>query len=327
MKNAVIIGGGSWGTALAMVLTDNNVNTVVWTNDEITTEEVNQKHTNEKYLKGIILPEKLKFTTDISVVDNADIIVSALPSKVTVQVLDQYKQHFNENQILVNVSKGFEPQTGECLSVSIQKTLPCKFATLSGPSHAEEVAQRMATALVACSANIEIAKAIQQTFSNEYIRVYTNTDVIGAELGGALKNIIALATGIAEGVGLGDNARAAIMTRSMMEITSYGTYRGAKAETFYGLTGVGDLIVTCGSMHSRNRRAGIALGQGKSMEEVSNEIGMVIEGIEALKVVYSHSEKFNIDMPFVHELYDVLFNGKSPKESIVDLMKRDYKSE
>ncbi len=323
----VVVGGGSWGTALAKVLVENGHNVVVWTNSEKVVEEVTNNHTNNAYLPNVKLPESLKFTLDIEVVKDAELIISALPSKVTVDVLEKNKQYFNENQIIVNVAKGFEPTQKIRLSVAIGNVLPCKVCVLSGPSHAEEVAGFQPTVLTACSENEDVAKTVQEAFSSSYIRVYTNTDIVGVELGGATKNIIAVAAGILDGLGYGDNTKAALMTRGMYEITKLGITLGAKVNTFYGLTGMGDLIVTCGSMHSRNRRAGILIGEGKTLDEAVSSIGMVVEGVEAVKIVHAIAQEKNIEMPLTDALYSVLFENKKPREVLLDLMNRDMKSE
>ncbi len=323
----VVIGGGSWGTALAKVLVENGKEVVVYTNSEADAEAVNTIHKNERYLPGILLPEELKFTVDISVVRDAEIIVSALPSRVTASFYENNKEYFNEKQIIVTVSKGFEPISKTTLSVAIKKAVPCEVCVLSGPSHAEEVANKQLTVLTAASKNKEIAELIQNTFSNSYIRVYTNDDVVGVELGGATKNIIALAAGILDGLKYGDNTKAALMTRGMHEITKLGMKLGADVNTFYGITGMGDLIVTCGSMHSRNRRAGIYLGEGYSLEETLKKVGMVVEGVDAVKIVYSMKEDYDIDLPITESIYNTLFNNKTPKDMIEDLMNRDMKSE
>lgn len=323
----IVIGGGSWGTALAKVLADNGNDVLVWTNCEKTSEEVNTKNTNEKYLPNVKLPKNLKFTTDISKAKDAKIIISALPSKVTGEFYENNKEYFNKEQIIVNVAKGFDPKIKDRLSVAISKAVPCSICVLSGPSHAEEVADLQPTVLTVACESEEICESIQKLFSNAYLRVYTNQDIIGVELGGATKNIIALAAGILDGLGYGDNTKAALMTRGMHEITKLGLELGADINTFYGLTGMGDLIVTCGSMHSRNRRCGILLGQGKNLDDAVAEIGMVVEGVEAVKLCYQISKDLNIEMPVTEGLYNVLFNNANSKEVLMGLMHRDMKSE
>ncbi len=322
-----VIGGGSWGTALAKVLAENGNNVMVWTNQVEAVEENNTKHSNEKYLPGVELPKEVVFTSDLNEITNSNILISALPSKVTGEFYKTNAQYFNKEQLIVNVSKGFEPIEKTRLSVAIQKFVPCKVCTLSGPSHAEEVANRQITVLTVACENITDAEFVQKLFSNDYIRVYTNSDIIGVELGGATKNIIALGAGIADGLGFGDNPKAALMTRGMYEITKLGLKLGANINTFYGLTGMGDLIVTCGSMHSRNRRCGILLGEGKSLDEALSSIGMVVEGVEATKIVHEIINELGVEMPLTEALYEILFEGKVAKEVLTDLMNRDMKSE
>ncbi len=322
-----VIGGGSWGTALAKVLAENGNNVLVWTNQVDSVEVNNAKHSNEQYLPGVALPKEVVFTSDINVITSSNILISALPSKVTGEFYRTNAKYFNKEQIIVNVSKGFEPIEKTRLSVAIQKSVPCEVCTLSGPSHAEEVANKQPTVLTVACENTKTAEYVQELFSNNYIRVYTNSDIIGVELGGATKNIIALAAGILDGLGYGDNTKAALMTRGMHEITKLGLKLGANINTFYGLTGMGDLIVTCGSMHSRNRRCGILIGEGKSLDEALSSIGMVVEGVEATKIVHELIKELNIDMPLTEALYSTLFDNKVAKDVLIDLMSRDMKSE
>ncbi len=323
----VVIGGGSWGTALAKVLCDNGNEVLVWTNQESDAKAVNTTNRNEKYLPGVDLPKTLVFTTDKNAIKDCELVVSALPSKVTGGFYRENSEYFNDKQIIVNVAKGFDPVDQSRLSVAIENAIPSKVCVLSGPSHAEEVANKQLTVLTVASQDKSVSELVQKLFSNEYIRVYTNTDVVGVELGGATKNIIALGAGILDGLGYGDNTKAALMTRGMHEITKLGVILGANINTFYGLTGMGDLIVTCGSMHSRNRRAGILLGQGKKLDETLVEIGMVVEGVEAVKIVHELSKKLDVDMPLTEALYSVLFENAEPKEMLLSLMSRDMKSE
>ncbi len=322
-----VIGGGSWGTALAKVLAENGKNVLVWTNQVDDVEVNNNKHSNEKYLPGIVLPKEVVFTSDLNEITNSDILISALPSKVTGQFYKTNEKYFNDKQTIINVSKGFEPIEKTRLSVAIQNAVPCEVCTLSGPSHAEEVANRQVTVLTVACENVKTAEFVQELFSNNYIRVYTNSDVVGVELGGATKNIIALAAGILDGLGFGDNTKAALMTRGMHEITKLGLKLGANINTFYGLTGMGDLIVTCGSMHSRNRRCGILIGQGKSLDEAVSSIGMVVEGVEATKIVHELIKELDVEMPLTEALYEILFENKVAKDVLIDLMNRDMKSE
>ncbi len=324
-----VIGAGSWGTALALVLNENQHNVFVYTNSLEQVEEINTTALNSRYLPDIEIPKKITFTHDANeAIAGASIVVLAVPSVAVKAVVLENKELFNDDQIIVNVAKGFEPKTGRRLSTAIKEVLPNnEVVVLSGPSHAEEVAQKLATALVSTCENEEASKVVQEAFANEYMRIYTNTDVIGAEIGGALKNIIALVAGVADGIGLGDNAKAGIMTRGMYEIVKVGVALGAKAETFYGLTGMGDLIVTCGSMHSRNRRAGILIGQGKKIEDVLEEVGMVVEGIKALEILKNDKSIELPKTPLVDEIYNIVFEQKNPKESLIELMTRDYKNE
>ncbi len=322
-----VIGGGSWGTALAKVLAENGKDVLVWTNQASYVEENNAKHANEKYLPGVFLPNEVVFTSDLNEISSSNILISALPSKVTGEFYKANARYFNEDQIIVNVSKGFEPIEKTRLSVAIQKAVPCQVCTLSGPSHAEEVANRQPTVLTVASENTKILGFVQELFSNNYIRVYTNSDIVGVELGGATKNIIALAAGILDGLGYGDNTKAALMTRGMHEITKLGLKLGANINTFYGLTGMGDLIVTCGSMHSRNRRCGILIGEGKSLNEALDSIGMVVEGVEATKIVHELLKELDVEMPLTEALYSILFENKIAVDVLIDLMNRDMKSE
>ncbi|MFV0518677.1 MAG: NAD(P)H-dependent glycerol-3-phosphate dehydrogenase [Lachnospirales bacterium] len=322
-----IIGAGSWGTALGTVLHTNGFDVFIWTIDEEQVKEIEDTGYNKKYLPETLLSKDIIFTTNFKeAVEGAKIVITAVPSAVTKKVVNDHKDLFNNEQIIVNVSKGFAP-SGERLSVAIKESLPNnKVVILSGPSHAEEVAQKKATVLVATSEDLSCAEYIQMIFSNPYFRVYTNTDVIGVEIGGALKNVIALIAGAIDGIGLGDNTKAALMTRGMSEIAKFGVSQGAKLETFYGLTGMGDLIVTCGSVHSRNRRAGMLLGQGRELEDVLKEVGMVVEGLEALKIMKSIKVESSLT-PIINELYAVLFTDKTPKEALSELMSREYKRE
>ncbi len=324
----VVIGGGSWGTAIGKVLVENGNEVAIWARSlvGITTEE-NATKRNDKYLPNIDLPKELIFTTDKSVIKDAEVLISTIPSKSVSLFYQENKEFFNEKQIIVNVAKGFDPEDQTRLSVAIAKHVPSKVCVLSGPSHAEEVANKQLTVLTVASQDKFVSELVQKLFSNDYIRVYTNTDVVGVELGGATKNIIALAAGMLDGFGYGDNTKAALMTRGMHEITKLGVMLGANVNTFYGLTGMGDLIVTCGSMHSRNRRCGILLGQGKKLEEALEEIGMVVEGVEAVKIVHQLSKKLDVEMPLTEALYSVLFENVEPKEMLLNLMNREMKSE
>lgn len=237
------------------------------------------------------------------------------------------KGKLNANVPIVSIAKGIEEGTDIRLSEVINEELPNKVVVLSGPSHAEEVALQIPTTLVVTSKDMECAKEIQDLFMTSYFRVYTNDDIVGVEIGGAVKNIIALAAGVIDGIGYGDNTKAALMTRGMKEISRIGVALGGKEDTFYGLTGMGDLIVTCTSMHSRNRRAGILIGKGETLDSALKEVGMVVEGVKACKAFYELKEKMNISMPITDSLYKVLFQGKSAEEGVKELMERDKKNE
>lgn len=330
MKSKIaIMGAGSWGTALALLLTKAGHNVVLWTRSQEDADAINDKRRHEKYLPGIDIPSNLRCYTDPEMaLSKKDIVVFAVPSQYIRQNAKNFSQFLNKNQLLVSVAKGIEENTLMRMSQVIREELPeCKVAVLSGPSHAEEVARDIPTTVVAASEDINIAKKVQDVFMTPTFRVYTNLDLIGVEVGGALKNIIALCAGISDGLGFGDNTKAALMTRGLTEIARLGQMLGAKKQTFAGLTGMGDLIVTCTSMHSRNRRAGIMIGQGKSVEEAQSEVKMVIEGIRTTKAAYELAKKSGIEMPIVNQAYNVLFKKQSPKSAVTNLMLRDKKHE
>lgn len=329
MKNIGVLGGGSWGTALAILLAKKAFNTEVWVRDESQFEDINTHKENRKYLPDIKLPKKLMVTKDIEkVIKDKDIILLAVPTHGIREVLKKHSKYFNENQIIVNVSKGVENESLMRISQIVEEFLPKnKFVVLSGPSHAEEVAIDLPTTIVVASEDNHTAKLIQDVFMTPTFRVYTNTDIVGVELGGSLKNIIALSAGISDGLGYGDNTKAALMTRGIFEMTKLGEKMGAMSSTFAGLSGIGDLIVTCTSMHSRNRKAGILIGKGLSIDEAVKEIGMVAEGIKTTKSAYELSRKYKIRMPITEELYNILYNGKDVKGSVLNLMERDKKEE
>ncbi|WAW15609.1 NAD(P)H-dependent glycerol-3-phosphate dehydrogenase [Peptostreptococcus equinus] len=329
MNKVCVLGAGSWGSALAMVLASNNNDVFIWTRRQEQADEINNEHTNESYLPKIKLSGKIKATCDIkkAVVDS-ELIVLALPSQKIRFLCKEIKDIVNEKQILINVAKGIEYDTGKRISQICEEELPNNpYCMLSGPSHAEEVSVNMPTALVSASKDIVISRIVQDYFMNEYLRVYTNTDLIGVELGGATKNIIAFGAGILDGMGYGDNSKAALITRGINEICRFGKEMGADVSTFLGLTGVGDLVVTCTSMHSRNRRAGILIGKGKSLEETKKEIKMVVEGITATEAVYNMAQDLNIDMPITNAIYKTIHMGLDPNESIKELMGRAKKHE
>ena len=331
MEKVSVFGAGSWGTALSYVLAQNGHDLLVWTHRADQAEEIN-RHSNSNYLKGIRLPDSLKATSDLSeAVEHAKILVLAVPTKAIREVCKKIKENLVEPALFVHVSKGIEPDSLKRISEMIREEIPEQWiediVVLSGPSHAEEVVLEHPTTVTAACENTKSAERIQDLFMNQYFRVYTNKDVIGVEIGGALKNIIALAVGITDGLGYGDNAKAALMTRGLAEIARLGVKMGATPLTFSGLTGVGDLIVTCTSPHSRNWRAGNMLGQGKSLDEVLEEMGMVVEGIRTTKAAHQLAEAYNVPMPITAALYAVLFEGVSTTEAVGKLMGRMKKNE
>lgn len=324
MKTVAVIGSGSWGTALAIQLKRAGNNVILWSFKEEEAAAILAEGENKEFLPGIKLEKDIIVTSKDEDVSWADMLVFSTPSKFVRNMAKRFAPYIKENQIVVNVAKGLEEGSLLRLSQVIKEEVPqCRVAVLSGPSHAEEVGKDMATTIVASSEDPQVATEVQNTFMTPMFRVYTNTDIVGVELGGALKNLIALAAGISDGCGFGDNTKAALMTRGLHEISKLGMALGAKRETFSGLAGVGDLIVTCTSMHSRNRRAGILLGQGKTLKETLDEVHMVVEGISNAKAAYELSKKLNINMPITQEINDVLYNGKDVKQAVYDLMTRD----
>ena len=328
-KKIGVLGGGSWGSALAILLANKNYQVDMWMRRKDQIEEIRETGFNKKYLPHALFPDNLNVSDDMEkTISGKDIILISVPTHGVREVLNIAKQYIEKDQIIVNVSKGIETESLLRISEIVEEILPeNKYAMLSGPSHAEEVAKNMATTVVSASRDKRVAEYIQDVFMTPTFRVYTNPDVIGVELGGSIKNVIALAAGISDGLNYGDNTKAAIMTRGIFEMSKLGVAMGAKAETFSGLAGIGDLIVTCTSMHSRNRRAGILIGEGKSMEEAVEIVGMVVEGIKTTKSVYNLSREYKIDMPITRELYNVLYNGEDVSESVSNLMLRDKKHE
>lgn len=327
MKNIAIIGSGSWGVALAIHLAKLGNNVKIWSFMKEEADLINNEK-KCKFLPEVTIPEGIYCTTSYEeAIENSEIILHVTPSKFTRNTVKEYKKYVT-NQAIVICTKGFEKETLSTLDEVIKEEIPdVKLAILSGPSHAEEVSKEIPTAMVIASENTELANELRDIFMNENLRVYTSKDVKGVELGGALKNIIAFCAGIAAGLELGDNTFAALITRGLHEISVLGEILGGNKQTFYGLTGLGDLIVTCLSEHSRNRRAGKLLGQGMKIEDIRNEIGMVIEGVDNIEVAYELSKKYNVDMPIVNAVYQVLYEGLDPKVGVNMLMTRDKKSE
>lgn len=329
MIRASFLGGGSFGTALSILLAKKGVMVSIWDRDNAVIEDINNNHRNTKYIKDAILPENIKAYKDIkTAVEGSEYVVLAVPSHVIRPLCNSLKGILRPEQIIVSIAKGIEEETLMRLSEVINDVLPDNpVVVLSGPSHAEEVSIEIPTTVVVSSKNMEYAEKVQDLFMTGYFRVYTNDDLIGVEIGGAVKNIIALAAGVSDGIGYGDNTKAALMTRGMSEIMRIGVKLGGRKETFSGLTGMGDLIVTCTSMHSRNRRAGILIGKGTPVNETIERIGMVVEGIKACRAFHHLKEKENISMPITDALYNVLFNGKEPTKGVEELMARDKKDE
>lgn len=331
MAKVTVLGAGSWGTALSIVLADNGHEVNLWTHREEQAEAINTTHKNEKYLE-IMIPEQIKAFHNLEdAVRNAEVIVVVIPTKAIREVSKQLNDVLRHSVMIVHASKGIEPSSlkrvSEMISEEIDNYAYEDIVVLSGPSHAEEVAKRQPTTVTVTSLNSDNAKLAQDLFINESFRVYTSTDLIGIELGGALKNIIALGAGISDGLGYGDNAKAALLTRGLAEITRLGTSLGANPLTFLGLPGVGDLVVTCTSVHSRNWRAGHLLGSGKTLEETLDQMGMVVEGVNTTKAAYQFAKKQQVEMPITKGIYEVLFENRSPKEVVEDLMNRNKREE
>lgn len=328
MSKVAFVGGGSFGTALAVLLSKKGNDVYIYDRDEYVVNDIEKNKRNSKYLPELIIPDNIKATTEIEkATKDCDYLVVAVPSHVVRTVAKQLNKVLDKNVIVICIAKGIEEGTDKRLSVVLSEELKNDIVILSGPSHAEEIAKGIPTTIVATSKNMKKAEEVQDLFMTEDFRVYTNDDIIGVEVGGAVKNVIALAAGVVDGLGYGDNTKAALMTRGMKEIAKIGVALGGKQETFYGLTGMGDLIVTCTSMHSRNRRAGILIGKGKSLEEAQKEVGMVVEGVKACKAFYELSKKMNIELPITTCLYKALFESKNPRKAVGELMVRDKKSE
>ncbi|MCK8101054.1 NAD(P)H-dependent glycerol-3-phosphate dehydrogenase [Bacillus sp. 2CMS4F] len=327
MKRVTMLGAGSWGTALALVLADNNHDVRIWGHRAELIQQINDLHENKDYLPDVKLPESIRATTEIGeAVSDADFIIVAVPTKAIREVLRQAVPFMTKKAVFVHVSKGIEPDSLLRISEIMEFELPSDvrkdIVVLSGPSHAEEVGLRHPTTVTSSSKSMQAAEEVQDLFINHNFRVYTNPDIIGVEIGGALKNIIALAAGITDGLGYGDNAKAALITRGLAEIARLGTKMGGNPLTFSGLTGVGDLIVTCTSVHSRNWRAGNLLGKGYKLEDVLEEMGMVVEGVRTTKAAYQLSEKYQVQMPITEALHQVLFNGQKVETAVESLMAR-----
>lgn len=329
MAKISLIGAGSWGTALSKLLYDNGHEVTVWSIVEEEIRMLEQEHEHKDKLPGVKLPEGIVYTTDLKkAVEGQDVCIIAVPSAFIRSTSAKMRAYISPGQKIVSVAKGVEEHTLLTMSEIIEQEIPeADVAVLCGPSHAEEVGSGLPTTIVAGAHSRKTAEYLQNIFMSEVFRVYTSPDILGMELGAALKNVIALAAGIADGLGYGDNTKAALITRGIAEITRLGTAMGGKFETFYGLTGVGDLIVTCASMHSRNRRAGILIGQGRTMQEAMEEVKQVVEGVYSAKAAKEMAEKYQIEMPIIEQVNEVLFQNKSASQAVRELMLRDKKIE
>lgn len=328
MSKVTFLGGGSFGTSLAVLLAEKDNTVRIYDRDLEVVNEINTKRKNSKYMADLMIPERVTAFDNIDqAIGDADYIVLAVPSHVIRSICRSLKGKISNTVPIISIAKGIEEDSDKRLSVVIEEELDNPVVILSGPSHAEEVAMKLPTTVVTTSKNMKYAKEAQDLFMTPYFRVYTNEDIIGVEIGGAVKNIIALAAGVIDGIGYGDNTKAALLTRGMKEISRIGMALGGRMETFYGLTGMGDLIVTCTSMHSRNRRAGLLIGKGIPVDKALEEIGMVVEGVKACRAFYQLKEKIGIDMPITDGLYKGLFEKKDPKAIVDELMNRDKKNE
>ncbi len=329
MSEIGVIGAGSWGTALAVVLHKNGHKVTLWSALEHEIEMLKEKHEQVEKLPGVKLPEDMIFTTDVqSAIGGKDILVLAVPSPFARSTAKTMANHVAKGQLIVSVAKGIEEDTLMTLSQVIKEEIPqCEVAVLCGPSHAEEVGAGLPTTLVAGAKEKAIAELIQDIFMNETLRIYTSPDMLGMEIGASLKNVIALAAGMADGLGYGDNTKAALITRGVTEMGRLALAMGAKFETVSGLTGMGDLIVTCASRHSRNRRAGMLMGQGYTMKQAMDEVKMVVEGVFSAKAAIALGQKYEVDLPIIEQVNAVLFEDKPANEAVTELMLRDKKAE
>ncbi len=330
MKTA-ILGSGSWGTALAQVLADNGQEVIVYGKNENQVNEINNEHRNSQFFGGLNIHPAIKATTDMGQIMDADVVVLAVPTQAIEQIAKEAAGLLGHKAIFVNVAKGFNPGTDERMSEVIRRVVPedklSSVISLIGPSHAEEVIERQLTSIDAIGQNPEDAKTIQKMFSNDYMRIYTGDDEVGSEIGAAVKNVMAIASGIIYGLGYKDNTRAALITRGLQEMIRFGTHFGAKPETFIGLTGIGDLIVTCSSQNSRNFQAGSQIGRENDVKHFLETNTKTTEGIRTARIVHDIASRENISMPICEEVYQILYEGKEPKECAKDLMLRDLKKE
>lgn len=331
MEKVVVIGAGSWGTALGLVLARKGHDVTLWERDEKIAKTLQEERENKRLLPGIIFPENLNVTNELNgLLKGVKYVVLSVPSQALRSVIEKISSQIEENTILINTAKGIEVKSGETLSEVIKEEIKGKYhkniVILSGPTHAEEVALEIPTAIVAAGES-EKAKAVQELFNTDRFRVYMSTDILGVELGGAVKNCLAIGAGIADGMGYGDNAKAALVTRGITEMIRFGKALGANEMTFSGLTGIGDLIVTCGSKHSRNRFVGEELGKGRKIDDILANMIMVAEGVATVKAIHEKIKSLNISMPIVESIYDIIYEGADPKEKVKELMTRELKEE
>ncbi|CQR23702.1 NAD(P)H-dependent glycerol-3-phosphate dehydrogenase [Streptococcus varani] len=331
-QTIAVLGPGSWGTALSQVLNDNGHQVRIWGNIEDQIDEINEKHTNTRYFKDIVLDEGIKGYKDLAeALDGVDAVLFVVPTKVTRLVAKQVAAILEHKVVVMHASKGLEPDTHERLSTILEEEIPAELRSeivvVSGPSHAEETIVRDLTLISAASKDMEVATYVQEIFSNRYFRLYTNNDVIGVETAGALKNIIAVGAGALHGLGFGDNAKAAIIARGLTEITRLGVKMGANPLTYSGLSGVGDLIVTGTSSHSRNWRAGDALGRGEKLEDIEKNMGMVIEGISTTRAAYELAQELGVYMPITQAIYSVIYQGARIEDAIKTIMAGEFRQE
>ncbi len=329
MKKITVIGSGSWGTALAVMLDRYGHDVTIWSFQQAEADRIRRDGEHKEFLPGVKINPSIQIETDPqTAVEGREILITAIPSKFVRVNMEKFKPFLKKEQVIVNVAKGLEDHSLLRLSEVLEECVPgCPVCTLVGPSHAEEVARDIPTACTVSCQDMAVAEMVQKEFMNPNFRIYTNPDMVGMEVGAALKNVIALAAGMSDGLGFGDNTKAALMTRGMAEICRLGMAMGGQPLTFMGLSGIGDLIVTCTSMHSRNRRAGILLGKGKSLEETLKEVHMVVEGVNTAQAAQALSEKYQVEMPITKAINEVLFAGKDPRQGVMELMMRDSKPE
>lgn len=332
VKGISVIGAGSWGTTLANLLAEKGYPVTLWVYESDLAERMRESRVNDIYLPGFKLSENLTFTSDlIEAVEGKKLVLLVPPSQVMRRVVEQFVQHLDEKALIVSASKGIENDSLMLMSQVLEELLPKsqhhRIGFISGPSFAKEVSAHMPTAVVAAAQDKQVAETIQQIFSTQKFRVYTHNDIIGVELGGAMKNVIALAAGVADGLGFGHNSRAGLITRGLAEMTRMGVKLGGSAETFAGLAGMGDLVLTCTGDLSRNRSVGIELGKGRKLKEILDGMQMVAEGIKTTLSAYQLAEKLEVDVPIIEQMYLILYQDKDPKQAVSDLMMRDLKSE